>query len=192
MVASFTELRQFIIKCCVSDSSSKDYAQKHHFDLDTAKLNNILVKKEYPYRVVGGTNKLPSYTPYVSDMHSLADFVDTSKDMTEIMDGYSQIILFSLISVEDESGPIELRIDPNAEEAMDTKEIYSALNTPRKLNMELMASVVKDLPVYRIMVVRKFHAKSDSFVYNVYFKSNRRMTEFYKANTADTVSEEKE
>lgn len=190
MVVSFRDLKNMITKVCTAKSDAKDYAEKHSFSMNMYTLNNMLVQKKLDYRVMAGTDKLGSYIPFVSDIHMITDYVESYEELMEIMDGYTQIAVFTLFSIRNKNG--EIVIGEDEEHKLADKDIFAACNNHKKLDIELMSVISKQLPTYRILVARKFNPKSDSFAYNVYFRSNRQMSAFFRSEMGKKEAENEE
>ena len=190
MVAPFLEIRSMIVKACRALSDSTDYTEKHHFTVNTSSLNNMFKQRGLDYHVMAGTFKLESFRPFVSDIHTIAEYVESFEKIVDIMDGYTQIAIFTVFSTHNKDGEISFTNDND--EDLTIKDMNSLCNDPNKLDFKLMSMILKNVPNYRIMVARRFHPKSDSFVYDVYFRSNHHMTDFYKSIESKKPEESKE
>lgn len=179
MVTSFHDLRTMITKVCDANSSAKDYAEKHGFTIKTHILNNMFVQKGLDYRVMAGAANLQSYVPFISDIHTIMDYVDSEDEMKDILDGYTQIAIFSLFSIRNKNGMVVFGEDE--EHTYTDGELFSLCNNKKKMDTELMINISKQLPIYRILVARKFNPKTDSFSYEIYFRSNKQMSAFFKS-----------
>lgn len=179
MVTSFHDLKTMIIKVCDANSGAKDYAEKHGFTVKAHILNNMFVQKGLDYRVMAGAANLQSYVPYISDIHTIMDYVESEEEMKDILDGYTQIVIFSLFSIRNKNGAIVFGDDEN--HPYTDNELFLFCNNKKKMDTELMINISKQLPIYRVLVARKFCPKTDSFSYEIYFRSNSQMSAFFRS-----------
>lgn len=186
MVASFKDIKGIIIKCCTAvNAGSMEFAEKYEFAVDIAKMNNIFRQRQLDYHVLACNTTLKSYTPYASDIHNIADYVNNSEELSAIMDGYTQIVFFTVFSNKNKDGSIEFRIDSDNENPLNPSELFSVCNNTNKLNINIAAGIVKDVPNYRIMVTRRFIPNKDKFAYTIHFRSNKEMSLYYKSITSE-------
>lgn len=179
MVTSFHDLKTMIIKVCDANSGAKDYAEKHGFTVKAHILNNMFVQKGLDYRVMAGAVNLQSYVPYISDIHTVMDYVESEEEMKDILDGYTQIAIFSLFSIRNKNGKVVFTKDE--EQPYTDIELFGLCNNKKKMDTELMINISKQLPIYRVLVARRFDPGTDSFSYKIYFRSNSQMSAFFRS-----------
>lgn len=179
MVTSFHDLRSMITKVCDANSGAKDYAEKHEFTVKTHILNNMFVQKGLDYRVIAGATNLQSYVPFITDIHTIMDYVSSEEEMKDILDGYTQIAIFSLFSIRNKNG--EIVFEEDEEHPYTDSELFALCNNKKKMDTELMINICKQIPIYRVLVARKFNPKTDSFSYEIYFRSNKLMSAFFRS-----------
>lgn len=189
MVSSFFDLKNMIIKSCIAKSDAKDYAEKHNFSINMVTLDNMFAQKGLDYHVMAGLSMLDSYIPCVTDIHTVSDYVEDQTMLMNVMDGYTQVVIFTIYSTKNKDG--EIAIGEDEEHPYDHKKIFALCNG-KKIDLDLMGIIVKQLPIYKIMVARRFNPSTDLFVYEVFFRSNRAMSEFYRSEMAAKEAAKKE
>ena len=111
----------------------------------------------------------------------ISEYIHDSKLLKKVYDGKSEFISFMMFSTYNENGEITLGIinDNNEEVVMTDKDIFASCNTEVDNNMVI--NISKDLPCYRVVVVRIFTAEHDKFEYKVNIRSNYNMVTYQKS-----------
>lgn len=181
-IFSFKELKQAIQKCCRGENlSSTEFTDKYSFSMNASKLNQMLYKAELPFRVFAGAPVIKSKPISLqdSDIFVLSDYVQDSNELFKLMRSAKEYIIFSIFSVKNKEGDIEIRMNADDEDPVDAKTLFKMCNT-EEADLDLCCSIMKDMPRYQIMVARRFSEQKEGFVYDVFFRSNRNISEYYK------------
>lgn len=191
MIISFQDLSSFIIKCCKASTPEdpSDYAAKHAFSIDMNKMETIFRGNKLDYHIIACTTNLSSYVPYMNDVHNLAQYAKDSDELDNIMNGLTQIAIFSLYCDQTKDGPIAFRLDKDNDNTLSNKELFDVCNKEDKINVGLITQIVKGTPSYSILVYRQFSQKRDRFVYNVRYIANKEMNQYYRS-VEDTLKKQ--
>lgn len=173
-------LTMYIKKCC-STLDSEEVLDRYKFVLDSLKLDNMLKQKKTNLHVVAYNKSLESRVPTIEDLQMISEYIHDSKLLKKVYDGKSEFISFMMFSTYNENGEITLGIinDNNEEVVMTDKDIFASCNTEVDNNMVI--NISKDLPCYRVVVVRIFTAEHDKFEYKVSIRSNYNMVTYQKS-----------
>ena len=179
----------FIKKCCTA-LDSEDVSNRYKFALDSLKLDNMLKQKKTNLHVIAFNRSLESKVPTINDIQLISEYVHDPKLFKKIFDGKSEYISFMLFSTYNEKGPIALEYFNEEDEqcTMTDKEIFNSCNT--ELDEDIVINICKDLPCYRVLIVRTFNTELDRFEYKVNIRSNYSMVTFQKSNREEASSEE--
>ena len=178
----------FIKKCCTA-LDSEDVSNRYKFALDSLKLDNMLKQKKTNLHVIAFNRSLESKVPTINDIQLISEYVHDPKLFKKIFDGKSEFISFMLFSTYNEKGPISLEYMNENDElcAMSDKEIFASCNTD--IDEDCVVNICKDLPCYRVLIVRTFNTELDKFEYKVNIRSNYSMVTFQKSNKDETSSD---
>lgn len=178
----------FIKKCC-SALDSEEITDRYKFALDSLKLDNMLKQKKTNLHVIAFNKSIESRVPTIDDIQLISEYVHDPKLFKKIFDGKSEFISFMLFSTYNEKGPISLEyVNENDETCtMTDKEIFANCNV--EIDEDIIVSICKDLPCYRILIIRTFNTELDKFEYKVNIRSNYSMVTFQKSNKEENNSE---
>ncbi len=172
---NFTEIKKIITACCHSGDQNI-----FNFNIDYKKLDEELTKQ-------GGLHVLSfaetgySEPLYLSSLQLISEYIKRPKefDMIYSDNAPSEYIKFMLY-IGDEF------IDTEGNN-ISFKDMFNILNGDNLSNGSITTavSIVKKLPVYRVIVVRKYHPKKEKFDYMIYFRSNNEMITYIKGLSPD-------
>ena len=187
-------LTHMIKKCCILDESvSKDPNDRYAFYIDYTKLENMLKQKKTNLHVIALDKSLHSEVPSLEDIQLLTEYIHDEKNYDYAFDGHSQTIQFMMFSMANENGDIKLNtVNENGENIEITdKQLFdfSVINS-EDFNSDFVKTVCRDLPCYRIIVIRLFNYDSDKYEYKVNIRSNYNMVTYQKFEQQN-ASEEK-
>lgn len=184
MIITFQELSSLIMRCCKvsnQDTDPTDFASKHAFTVDINKMETIFRDRKLDYHIIACTTELASYIPYMTDVHHLAQYVKDSDELNDILNGLNQIAVFSIYCDHNKDGEIQFRINKDAEDELNDKDLFDLCNKDGKINLDLIAQLMKGTPNYSILVYRRFSPARDRFAYTVKYIANKEMNQYYKS-----------
>lgn len=172
---NFTEIKKIITACCQSGDQSI-----FNFNIDYKKLDEELTKQ-------GGLHVLSfskmgySEPLYLSSLQLISEYIKRPKefDMIYSDNAPSEYVKFMLY-IGDEF------IDSEGNN-ISSEDMFNILNGDvlPDGSAPTAISIVKNLPVYRVVVVRKYHPKKEKFDYMIYFRSNNEMITYIKGLSSD-------
>jgi hypothetical protein len=177
---SFKELRVAISKSCTA-VQTEDISDRYAFTLDAIKLENILKQKKSPLHVMAFNKVLESRVPSVKDVQLITEYMRLPEEIDNTFNGKVQVCEFMIFCKQNIQGPVE--INNEAGEIISDKDLFNFCNNTEELNDEIIYGIIKNLPVYKILVTREFDYNSDMFEYKIYIRSNYEMVTYYKALT---------
>jgi hypothetical protein len=177
---SFKELRVAISKSCTA-VQTEDISDRYAFTLDAIKLENILKQKKSPLHVMAFNKVLESRVPSVKDVQLITEYMRLPEEIDNTFNGKVQVCEFMIFCKQNIQGPVE--INNEAGEIISDKDLFNFCNNAEELNEEIIYGIIKNLPVYKILITREFDYNSDMFEYKIYIRSNYEMVTYYKALT---------
>lgn len=196
----FKDLLGIIKKSCnvIENESAApdDISSRFHFSVDCKRMEKMLKAKKVDYHVLACATKLESFVPSIIDIHFLSQFTRDSKELSQILNGYTEIVLFTLYTDTDINGKIEIRNNSEDQEPMSAHELFVACNgtddeddDQQGVALDIASCIKKETPNYSILIYRSFSTRRDRYIYNVKFVSNIAMTKYYKASLGQKVIE---
>ena len=191
---SLQTLSNIIRKCCtVTNAESTNIEDRYAFTINTEKLEMLLKQKKTNLHVIALNKTLESVIVGIEDIPLISEYVHDSKIYKNIFEKGSEFVSFMLFSTVNENGNIDL-VTENEEGVtipLTDKEIYENGNDSESLDNEFIVNVTKDLPCYRVLVIRIYNYYEDKFEYKILIRSNFNMVTFQKANKALNENENK-
>lgn len=185
---SFKEIRIAISKSC-SAVQTDDISDRYAFTLDTTKLENIFKQKKSSLHVMAFNKIVESRVPSVNDIQLITEYMRQDNEIDTTFNGKVQVCEFMIYCKHNIQGPIEIN-DEDGNPYSD-KDLFNFCNNKEELADEIIYGIIKNFPVYKILVTREFDYNSDMFEYKIYIRSNYEMVTYYKALTeANQVSNE--
>lgn len=187
---SFKEIRIAISKSC-SALQTDDISDRYAFTLDTTKLENIFKQKKSSLHVMAFDKIVSSRVPSVKDIQLITEYMRQNEEIDNTFNGKVQVCEFMIYCKHNIQGPIE--INNGDGEPITDKDLFNFCNNKDELNDEIIYGIIKNLPVYKVLVTREFDYNSDMFEYKIYIRSNYEMVTYYKAlteNKEENKSEE--
>lgn len=178
---SFKEIRIAISKSC-SVNQTDDVSDRYGFTLDTIKLENIFKQKKSSLHVMAFNKIIESRVPDVSDIQLITEYMRQNEEIDKTFNGKVQVAEFMIFCKHNIQGPIEIN-NGDTGEIISDKDLFNFCNNKEELNKEIIYGIIKNLPVYKILVTREFDYNSDMFEYKIYIRSNYEMVTYYKALT---------
>lgn len=178
----------YIKKCCTA-FNTEEVSDRYKFALDAFKLDNMLKQKKTNLHVIAFNKSLESKIPTIEDIQMISEYVHEPKLYKKIFDGKSEFISFMLFSTYNQDGPISLEYENEDGDqcVMTDKDIFVSCNT--EVDNDFIVNISKDLPCYRVLVVRTFNTELDKFEYKVNIRSNYSMVTFQKSNKEENKEE---
>ena len=178
---SFKEIRIAISKSC-SVNQTDEVSDRYGFTLDTTKLENIFKQKKSSLHVMAFNKTVASRVPTVQDIQLITEYMRQNDEIDTTFNGKVQVCEFMIFCKHNIQGPIEINCEETGEPISD-KDLFNFCNNAEELNESIIYGIIKNLPVYKILVTREFDYNSDMFEYKIYIRSNYEMVTYYKALT---------
>lgn len=173
---SFSELRAAISKAC-STNSTESIDGIYGFSVDMAKLDEILREKKSNLYSLGFKSVVESKVPGFEDIQNITEYMRDEKTISNTFNGKVQVCEFMLFLKENLDGPIDINYGDD-DDALTDEEIFNLCNV--ELDKEFILGIIKNLPMYKILIVREFSHHKDNFKYNIFIRSNYQMVTYYK------------
>lgn len=178
---SFSDLRMVISKACTA-RPSEDISDKYGFSLNIEKLENNLKnpKNKCALHVIAFKPILESRIPSFEDIQLISEYTTRKdSDLESIFNGKVEICELMMYH----KGNIQGSIDINDSEGniISDADLYKFCNDPESLNQDIILGIVKNLPVYKIIVMRIYDNESDGYKYKILIRSNYEMMSYHKS-----------
>ena len=177
-ILSFSDLRMVISKACIA-RPSEDISDKYGFSINIEKLENCLksTKNKCALHVMAFKPVVESRIPTIDDLQLISEYTRKDEELDTIFDGKVEIVELMIYH----KGNIQGSIDINKEDGSvyTDAELFKACNNPELLDTNIIYGIMKNLPVYKIIVIRVF--EDDSYKYKIFIRSNYEMVSFHKS-----------
>lgn len=184
---SFSEIRSIITKCCGTNQTS-ELSDKYSFDMNISKMENILKQKKTELHALAFNKTIESRVPSYNDIQLVTEYMKDEKEINYTFNGTNQIAELMLYYQANNQGAMEIK-DQDGNLITD-KELFNLCNNPESLDKEIIFNIVKNMPIYRILIVRGFNTESDRFEYKIYIRSNYNMISFYRDVVSKTTHQQ--
>lgn len=182
---SFWELRDVISKSCSCTNQSEDIDNRYAFSVDIEKLESFFREKQSSFYSMAFDKKLNSKIPSFGDIQLISEYMRNEDELDSVFNGKVQVCEFMVFSKNKIQGPVEINDGDGV--VISDQDLFDYCNDPDKLDENIIYGIVKNLPMHKILITRKFNYEHDAFDYNIYIRSNYEMVTYYKA-----VQEKKE
>lgn len=182
---SFSDLRTCILKSCSTDIEDNNL---YAFKVDMKKLDNILKTHSSTLFTLGFNTIIESRVPDFKDIQLISEYTRDEKEITNTFNGKVQVCEFMVFLKENIDGPIDINYGED-NKVLSDEELFNLCNVD--LNKDMILEIIKNLPVYKILVVKEFNKNIDNFRYNIFIRSNYQMVSYYKQLTGESDGEEK-
>ena len=183
---SFSDLRTCILKSCSTNVDSVD--GPYSFTIDMKKLDGILKEHGSNLFALGFKPVIESRVPSYEDIQLISEYTRDEKEIDNTFNGKVQVCEFMVFLKENFDGPIDINYGED-NQPLTNAEIYTFCND--ELDKEIILGIIKNLPVYKILVIKEFNKSIDNFRYNIFIRSNYQMVSYYKAMVDNGMIEEK-
>ena len=179
-ILSFVDLRTAITKSCIA-RPSENISDKYGFKIDINKLEENLrfTDKNCSLHVLAFNNEIESYIPSYKDIQLVSEYLNRNNGNIDlIFNGKVEICEFMVYAKENIQGSID--INDGAGNTLSDEDLFKYCNDPESLKSDVIYGIIKDLPLYRIIVFRSFDTKYDKYQYRIFIRSNYEMVSFHK------------
>lgn len=176
IIPEFKLLRNIIVNSCSTFDDVTEIDKKYKFKIDFVKMENMLKQKKVKLHILAFDKVQESYEPGLKEIQMIAEYIKSESDFERIFNGKTTICNFMLFYTENKDGSVD--IHDNNDNIMTDKQLFDACNG--KPNEQLILDIMKELPVFRVIIERSFDFNDDRFKYRVYFRQNNEMTEYYE------------
>ena len=169
----FKYLKKIIIKSCKTENTD-DLNMAYKFSINKEKLQGYLNEVGANLKVLNCSvgdfwidNSIKSFSPDFKDITLISEYIQKKNEIETIFNDRTHVAQF-------------LMYIPNTENNGGVDEIEKLLGTTT-IDNGVISKVVGELatvPVYRVLIVRKFNKKREMFEYSIYFRSNNIMMEY--------------
>ena len=181
---TLTDLTTMIRKCCARPESATSTTSRYQFEIDFAKLENMLKQKKTNLHAIGLQKILLSKPiSIIEDSQFISEYINNKNVLQASLSDGTEIVKFMMFSTENENGTNRPKYEDeegNIVEIQD-KELFSMLNDPEQVSEDLIKEIIMNYPVYRVIVVRLFNEKNDRYDYNVNIRSNYQMISYMRS-----------
>lgn len=189
---TLTDLTTMIRKCCSRPEAATSTTSRYQFEIDFAKLENMLKQKKTNLHTIG-MNKIVLSRPIdiVNDAQFISEYITNRNVLQASLSDGTEIVQFMMFSTETENGTLRPKYEDGEGNIVDIqdKELFSMLNDPEQVSEDLIKEIIMNYPVYRVIVVRLFNEKNDRYDYNVNIRSNYHMISYMRNLTAAESAE---
>lgn len=184
MEFSLTDLTVMVRKCCARPENATALTSRYQFEIDFAKLENMLKQKKTNLHAIGLQKILLSKPiSIIEDSQFISEYINNKNVLQASLSDGTEIVKFMMFSTENENGTNRPKYEDeegNIVEIQD-KELFSMLNDPEQVSEDLIKEIIMNYPVYRVIVVRLFNEKNDRYDYNVNIRSNYQMISYMRS-----------
>ena len=182
MLTEFRELRSLIQKACkgIPDAPIED---RFGFTINCSDLEKILTQNKTGLHVMSFTNEIVSHVADITDIQLLTEYVFKKDEIMTILDGKTQIAFLMLYGTYDGKSVI---CDNNNNPISDA-DLYNILNNNvedqqegKKLpeSKDLITHIASELPIHRVLLIKRFNKKREIYQYSIYFRYNYYMLNY--------------
>lgn len=180
-ILSFVNLRTAITKSCIAHPTD-NISEKYGFKVDINKLEENLRSfgKDCSLHPLAFNTEVNSFIPSYKDIQLVSEYLNKNNDNIDlIFNGKVEICEFMVYAKENIQGSID--IDDGEGNEITDKELFEYCNNPDSLKPEIIYGIVKNLPLYRVIVFRSFDTRYDKYKYKIFIRSNYEMVAFHKS-----------
>ena len=185
------KLDSIIKRCCsVVSDDSKDVTDRYSFSIDFDKLEKLLNPIDSNLHPLVSSKSYRSKLIEFDDIQNLVEYLHNSDEMAPIFDGKSEFVKFLIYSAKDKNSRVVNFKDADGNE-VDGYHAYMVKcdDGSSYFASSVLQTIVQNLPMYMVLVIRYFDTKKDRYEYKIHIRSNYEMVSYFKAMTADKNNE---
>lgn len=185
------KLDSIIKRCCsVVSDDSKDVTDRYSFSIDFDKLEKLLNPIDSNLHPLVSSKSYRSKIIEFDDIQNLVEYLHNSDEMAPIFDGKSEFVKFLIYSAKDKNSRVVNFKDSDGSE-VDGYHAYMVKcdDGSSYFASSVLQTIVQNLPMYMVLVIRYFDTKKDRYEYKIHIRSNYEMVSYFKAMTADKNNE---
>lgn len=185
------KLDSIIKRCCsVVSDDSKDVTDRYSFSIDFDKLEKLLNPIDSNLHPLVSSKSYRSKLIEFDDIQNLVEYLHNSDEMAPIFDGKSEFVKFLVYSAKDKNSRVVNFKDADGNE-VDGYHAYMVKcdDGSSYFASSVLQTIVQNLPMYMVLVIRYFDTKKDRYEYKIHIRSNYEMVSYFKAMTADKNNE---
>ena len=185
------KLDSIIKRCCsVVSDDSKDVTDRYSFSIDFDKLEKLLNPIDSNLHPLVSSKSYRSKLIEFDDIQNLVEYLHNSDEMAPIFDGKSEFAKFLIYSAKDKNSRVVNFKDADGNE-VDGYHAYMVKcdDGSSYFASSVLQTIVQNLPMYMVLVIRYFDTKKDRYEYKIHIRSNYEMVSYFKAMTADKNNE---
>lgn len=185
------KLDSIIKRCCsVVSDDSKDANDRYSFKIDFDKLDKLLNPVDSNLHPLVSTSAYSSKRIDFSDIQNLVEYLHKPEEMTPIFDGKSEFVTFLIYSAQDKNSRVVNFKDSGGND-IDGYHAYMIKydDGSSYFASSVLQTIVQNLPMYMVLVIRYFDTKKDRYEYKIHIRSNYEMVSYFKAMTSDKTNE---
>ena len=185
------KLDSIIKRCCsVVSDDSKDVTDRYSFSIDFDKLEKLLNPIDSNLHPLVSSKSYRSKLIEFDDIQNLVEYLHNSDEMAPIFDGKSEFVKFLIYSAKDKNSRVVNFKDSDGNE-VDGYHAYMVKcdDGSSYFASSVLQTIVQNLPMYMVLVIRYFDTKKDRYEYKIHIRSNYEMVSYFKAMTADKNNE---
>lgn len=185
------KLDSIIKRCCsVVSDDSKDVTDRYSFSIDFDKLEKLLNPIDSNLHPLVSSKSYRSKVIEFDDIQNLVEYLHNSDEMAPIFDGKSEFVKFLIYSAKDKNSRVVNFKDSDGNE-VDGYHAYMVKcdDGSSYFASSVLQTIVQNLPMYMVLVIRYFDTKKDRYEYKIHIRSNYEMVSYFKAMTADKNNE---
>lgn len=185
------KLDSIIKRCCsVVSDDSKDVTDRYSFSIDFDKLEKLLNPIDSNLHPLVSSKSYRSKLIEFDDIQNLVEYLHNSDEMAPIFDGKSEFVKFLIYSAKDKNSRVVNFKNSDGNE-VDGYHAYMVKcdDGSSYFASSVLQTIVQNLPMYMVLVIRYFDTKKDRYEYKIHIRSNYEMVSYFKAMTADKNNE---
>ena len=183
MEFSLTDLTVMVRKCCARPENATALTSRYQFEIDFAKLENMLKQKKTNLHTIGLNKTLLSRPISIAaDSQMISEYINNMNVLQACIGEGTEIVQFMMFSTENINGTNRPKYEDEAGNIIEIqdKELFNMLNDPTQINEDLIKELILNYPIYRVIVIRFFNERNDRYEYNVNIRSNALMMGYMK------------
>lgn len=185
------KLDSIIKRCCsVVSDDSKDVTDRYSFSIDFDKLEKLLNPIDSNLHPLVSSKSYRSKLIEFDDIQNLVEYLHNSDEMAPIFDGKSEFVKFLIYSAKDKNSRVVNFKNSDGNE-VDGYHAYMVKcdDGSSYFASSVLQTIVQNLPMYMVLVIRYFDTKKDRYEYKIHIRSNYEMVSYFKAMTTDKNNE---
>lgn len=177
-------LDRVIRNCCsVIKDDSKEITDRYAFRIDFNKMNSMLAQHDKTFHplVFTSNNTYESRHFEFEDIQFLSEYLHKPECFDPVFDGRSQFVKFMIYCEQNSSGETITFTDQDGNKIPGNKAYLTTdENGETSIVYEALERIVRNLPIYMVLVIRIFDTKKDRYDYKIYIRSNYEMVSYFK------------